>query len=175
VLDDVAHESDYWLRRARAEITDELPSVDTMQRLILLAERAGQWARVGLDAGTTERQTRAIEAQALALATCVQRILDRLELSDAQRELVPTVLPEELERLAPRELEASRRRGGGRRSYGAPWVTDVLAELAAFPNGAHDDICDAVAYAARISAAHYLPPETGPTRPHVASRCRRSL
>jgi hypothetical protein len=39
-------------------------------------------------------------------------------------------------------------------------VQDYLDELAAFPNAAHDDMFDIVAYAARVAAAHWLPMET---------------
>jgi predicted phage terminase large subunit-like protein len=34
---------------------------------------------------------------------------------------------------------------------GAPWLTDFVEELAAFPNGAHDDMVDVVAYAERVT------------------------
>ena len=107
VLDDIAHESDWLLRKARTEVRDEAPSAETMGKLVGLAERAGQWARIGLDAGTTERQTRVVEAQAGMLAAVVQRILDRLVLTPEQRDLVPVIVPEELERMSPAAL------GGG--------------------------------------------------------------
>jgi hypothetical protein len=50
----------------------------------------------------------------------------------------------------------------------APWVTDWIDELISFPNGAHDDVVDVVAYAARVAAAHWLPaePPQRPTSPH---------
>lgn len=38
-----------------------------------------------------------------------------------------------------------------------PWVSDWVDELLAFPNAAHDDVVDVVAYAARVAAAHWLP------------------
>lgn len=38
----------------------------------------------------------------------------------------------------------------------APWLNDLEAELLAFPNGAHDDQVDVVAYAAFIQAWGYL-------------------
>lgn len=38
--------------------------------------------------------------------------------------------------------------------------TDVVDELLAFPNGAHDDYVDVVSYAARAAAAHWLPQES---------------
>jgi predicted phage terminase large subunit-like protein len=43
---------------------------------------------------------------------------------------------------------------------GASWVPDFLDELAAFPNGAHDDQCDVLGYAARVAAADFLPTPT---------------
>lgn len=49
----------------------------------------------------------------------------------------------------------------------APWVTDWVDELVAFPNGAHDDVVDVVAYAARVVEAHWLPAEP-PPRPASA-------
>jgi predicted phage terminase large subunit-like protein len=52
----------------------------------------------------------------------------------------------------------------------APWVTDWIDELISFPNGAHDDVVDVVAYAARVAAAHWLPaePPRRPTKPRDA-------
>jgi hypothetical protein len=46
----------------------------------------------------------------------------------------------------------------------AGWVSDWIDELIAFPNAAHDDVVDVVAYAARVAAAHWLPAEA-PARP----------
>lgn len=40
-----------------------------------------------------------------------------------------------------------------------PWVSEWIDELAAFPNGSHDDVVDVVAYAARVVGAHWLPHE----------------
>lgn len=49
---------------------------------------------------------------------------------------------------------------------GAPWLQTFLDELAAFPQGAHDDQCDVLSYAARAASVNYLPPEQprGPSR-----------
>lgn len=41
-----------------------------------------------------------------------------------------------------------------------PDVQVWLDELAGFPNAAHDDVTDVVAYAARVAAAHWLPMES---------------
>lgn len=108
VLADVAHQADYLMRRARDEIEAGKLTVATMTRLVEVTEAAGRWAKTGLDAGLAERQTRAMEAQAAALAGVIQRVLDRLNLTPDQRALVPVVVPAELERLSPRELEVGR-------------------------------------------------------------------
>ena len=55
-------------------------------------------------AGIEERRIRVVEAQAVLLAGTVSRILDRLGLSESQRALVATVVPEELRATA--ELES---------------------------------------------------------------------
>jgi predicted phage terminase large subunit-like protein len=44
----------------------------------------------------------------------------------------------------------------------APWLDEWCDELAAFPNGTHDDQVDVLAYAARVAVAHWLPPELPP-------------
>lgn len=46
----------------------------------------------------------------------------------------------------------------------ADWLGDWIAELAEFPSGEHDDRVDTLSYAARIMAAHWLPPENRPAR-----------
>jgi hypothetical protein len=100
VLSDVLHQADHLMRKARGEVDANRPTAKTMLRLLELTERAGGWAKVALDAGTSERQTRVMEAQAIALAGVITRVLDRLDLTSAQRELVPVVVPAELERLS---------------------------------------------------------------------------
>lgn len=46
----------------------------------------------------------------------------------------------------------------------APWLDEWCDELAAFPAGTNDDQVDTLSYAARIAAAHWLPPPP-PERP----------
>lgn len=62
-----------------------------------------------------------------------------------------------------RALPATARAASGRLWFppvsDAPWVEDWVEELLAFPNGAHDDVPDVVAYAARVAVAHWLPGE----------------
>lgn len=58
-----------------------------------------EYATAALKAGVDERRVALAERQGLLVATAVRRILDRLDLSDAQRVLVGTVVPEELRAL----------------------------------------------------------------------------
>lgn len=106
VLADVLHTHDHLMRKAREEVSTKRPTAATMQRLMDRLEQTGRWAKTALDAEVDQRQTRALEAQAALLAGALSRILDRLELTAEQRELVHVVVPEELERLSPRALEA---------------------------------------------------------------------
>lgn len=60
-----------------------------------------------------------------------------------------------------RALPAAARMEQGRvwAPAGAPWLQDFIDELAAFPYaGAHDDMCDVLAWAAQIDATVYVPP-----------------
>jgi hypothetical protein len=100
VLADVLHQADHLMRKAREEVDADRPTASTMLLLLEMTERAGSWAKSALDAGVQERQTRALEAQVAVLAGVISRVLDRLELTPAQRELVPTVVPAELERVS---------------------------------------------------------------------------
>lgn len=63
-----------------------------------------------------------------------------------------------------RALPASARVNAGRLFVpsvtDAPWVSDWIDEWAAFPNAAHDDTVDVMAYAATVAAEHWLPMET---------------
>lgn len=106
VLADVVHQSDWLMRKARGEVRADKPTVKTMAKLLELTEQAGRWAKTSLDAEIDQRQTRVVEAQAVALAAVIQRVLERMDLTDAQMALIPVVVPEELERISPRELEA---------------------------------------------------------------------
>jgi predicted phage terminase large subunit-like protein len=45
--------------------------------------------------------------------------------------------------------------------HDAPWLDEWLDECADFPNGAHDDQLDCLAYAARMLIAHFVPQPTG--------------
>ncbi|MFC9973557.1 phage terminase large subunit [Spirillospora sp. NPDC127200] len=62
-----------------------------------------------------------------------------------------------------RALPATARADTGRLWFpsAGDWVTDWVDELLAFPNAAHDDVVDVVAYAARVVAAHWLPQAQG--------------
>lgn len=68
-----------------------------------------------------------------------------------------------------RAIPAAGRLHSGRVWFpaGAPWLAEWEDELAAFPSGTHDDQADAFAYAARVAAAHWVPP-LPPSRPRYA-------
>ncbi len=68
-------------------------------------DRTGRFLEVLVRSGFEERRVRISEATAALLAGTITRILDQLELTAAQRELVATVVPAELRATA--ELEAS--------------------------------------------------------------------
>lgn len=59
-------------------------------------DRVVRVAKTAHDMGIAEREIRLAEAQGVMLAAVVRRILDRLELTEAQRRLIPVVVPEEL-------------------------------------------------------------------------------
>lgn len=63
-----------------------------------------------------------------------------------------------------RALPATARADSGRLWFPPedrfPAWSDWQDELLAFPNAAHDDVVDVVAYAARVAGAHWLPMET---------------
>ncbi len=63
-----------------------------------------------------------------------------------------------------RALPATARAGSGRLWFPPedrfPSWSDWQDELLAFPNAAHDDVVDVVAYAARVAGAHWLPMES---------------
>lgn len=73
--------------------------------LKLYAEERDRLVRVcavALKAGIEERRVRVAEQQGVLLAAVIRRVLDRLDLTEAQAALVSTVVPEEL-----RALEAA--------------------------------------------------------------------
>jgi predicted phage terminase large subunit-like protein len=67
-----------------------------------------------------------------------------------------------------RAIPAAGRVHSGRVWFPAqvPWLDEWCDELAAFPNGTHDDQVDTLAYAARVVSAEYMPPPP-PGRPGV--------
>lgn len=69
------------------------------------AKRLESHSVAALRAGIEERQVRLAESSGQLLASVVQSILSRLDLSTVQQELVATVVPEEFRRVA--ELQAT--------------------------------------------------------------------
>ena len=63
-------------------------------------DRLAKYASLALRAGCEERRVRLAEQQGAMVAIAVRRILDALDLSPAQQELIPTVVPRELRALA---------------------------------------------------------------------------
>lgn len=115
IVADIDRDDLAWGRTEEVEKTSgEFPGTDTTS-----AAKPNVWyelwirerkhlldvSKACLTAGIEERRIRVVEAQAQLLAGTITRVLDRLDLSDAQRALVVTVVPEELRATA--ELEAS--------------------------------------------------------------------
>src|SRR5690625_4140247 len=63
-------------------------------------DRLAQYATAALKAGVEERRVRLAEQQGGLVAEAIRRILDALDLDERQRELVPTVVPEQLRLIA---------------------------------------------------------------------------
>ena len=115
IVADLDRESIGWGRSEEVKKTSgEFPGTDTTS-----AAKPNVWyemwtrerkhlvevAKACHNAGIEDRRIRVVEAQAQLLAGTITRVLDRLGLTDSQRELVATVVPEELRATA--ELEAS--------------------------------------------------------------------
>lgn len=66
-------------------------------------DRLAQYATAALKAGVEERRVRLAEQQGGLVAEAIRRILDALDLTEAQRELVPTVVPQQLRLIAGSE------------------------------------------------------------------------
>lgn len=68
------------------------------------SDRLATYAAAALRAGVEERRVRLAENQGQLVAAVIRRILDALNLTDTQLELVPTIVPRELRALtAPKE------------------------------------------------------------------------
>lgn len=106
MLLDATGEADRIVRRL-------LDGEDVMSRASLTAvgewlDRVARLSKLVLDARIDERLARVSEVQGQLIAFCVRRILDDLDLTTEQQQLVPTVVPRALRQMA--ELEA----GNGR-------------------------------------------------------------
>lgn len=76
-------------------VTSERAQPNVWWSLLRQAEdQLSEYASKALRAGVAERQIRLAEGQGAAIAGAVNMILDRLQLTAAQRGLVPTVVPE---------------------------------------------------------------------------------
>lgn len=74
----------------------EIPPEQQHWMRVHLVERAHmvKVAKTALDAGVAEREIRLAEQQGERLASAIERILDRLELSAAQLAMVPVIVPD---------------------------------------------------------------------------------
>lgn len=63
-------------------------------------DRCVKYAKTAHDMGIADRQIKLAEEQGAVLAGVIGRILDALDLSPEQRELVPVIVPQELRRAA---------------------------------------------------------------------------
>ena len=63
-------------------------------------DRLAQYATAALRAGVEERRVRIAEDQGALVAQVIRRILDRLDLSEWQAEMVGSIVPEELRALS---------------------------------------------------------------------------
>lgn len=103
VLADVVHGADVVAQAARDEVINGQVTPATLLAFTDALEQAGRWAKTALDAGVDERQVQLAERQGQMLVEALRRIFDRLGLTDAQRALIPQVVPEELRRVAAAE------------------------------------------------------------------------
>src|SRR5690625_2244976 len=84
------------------DIGDTYEAKPAIQYVMLYAaqDRLAQYATAALKAGVEERRVRLAEQQGSLVAEAIRRILDALQLTEAQRELVPQVVPEQLRLIA---------------------------------------------------------------------------
>lgn len=99
-----------WGRTSEVEkSTGELPGTDTTREakphiayvmLERASDRLASYAAAALKAGVEERRVRLAESQGALVAQAIRSILDQLNLTPAQLELVPTVVPAALRLIA---------------------------------------------------------------------------
>lgn len=97
ILADALHAADTLMLDARMKLQDGEPiTVAQLDRFTESLERAQRFAKMFLDAGVDERQTRIAESQATMLVGVIRAVLDELDLSAAQRALVGEIVPRHL-------------------------------------------------------------------------------
>lgn len=97
ILADALHAADTLMIDARVRLGEGEPiTVDQLDRFTDALERAQRFAKVFLDAGVDERQTRIAESQASMIVGVIRAILDELDLSAVQRAKVGEVVPRHL-------------------------------------------------------------------------------
>jgi len=95
----VDHESGIGQQGPIDKITEKA-AVNVWWDMLRKAEdQLASYATQALRAGIAERQIQLAESQANLIVGVIRRILDRLQLSNDQRGLIPTIVPEELRAL----------------------------------------------------------------------------
>lgn len=87
------------------DTTDEAKPAAAYAMLVDASNRLAAYAAAALRAGVDERRVQLAERQGLAIAGAIRAILDALDLSPAQWELVPTIVPAQLRLLTAHREE----------------------------------------------------------------------
>lgn len=92
IFADALHSADILMLDARVKLEAGV-TVEQLNRFAEALERAQRFAKMFLDAGVDERQTRIAEAQAVMLVGVIRAVLDDLDLTAEQRAKVGEVVP----------------------------------------------------------------------------------
>lgn len=92
IFADALHSADILMLDARVKLEAGV-TVEQLNRFAEALERAQRFAKMFLDAGVDERQTRIAEAQAVMLVGVIRAVLDDLDLTAEQRARVGEVVP----------------------------------------------------------------------------------
>ena len=112
-VDEIQHRDEKRLTSGLTKITEgkDRGGVTTLRTVETIAaieyrmwtaaqDRLAQYATAALRAGVEERRVRIAEDQGALVAQVIRRILDRLDLSEWQAEMVGSIVPEELRALS---------------------------------------------------------------------------
>jgi hypothetical protein len=110
ILDEVSRTAGHvmWLQERLAlwnmDTDEAVPAKQSSWLVVYQAERRhlAQICKMAIDAGVAQRAVALAERQGAQLAEAINKILDGLGLSDTQKQLVPTVVPQVLRAIAVR-------------------------------------------------------------------------